>query len=350
MKISDWIQKTNNEKNCRIAIPEQSKIMPLPKTTKRNACSNFFKTYQSCVSQKVYMLNLFNVKVGGFDDGISGPGIVTSDGVVLEDLVSYAGDGCQGFSSNVKTIQGKGICMAAKWGGHNYGHWLLTSVPKLALCIKEGVEFDYIIHNSCQLQCVKQSFELAGLKQNVIELRTNPHLLCENLTMPSFIGHFVNPNKTAVELVRGLFSKYLCSSVGKKILLKRTHYRCIINFNEVEDFLKKRGFEVIQPETLTFFEQIQLFSKCDVVIGNGSGLTNTVFCNRGTKVLDFDSPTWIDLFHWYHAIENDLDFYQITGDPLLPPDSPILAYSGNGGKNFMINMNELKEILEIMGV
>jgi hypothetical protein len=354
MKISEWIKKDNNTICCKVVIPEQSVIMPLPKTTRRNACSEFFKYYQNCFSQKVYMLNLFNARVGGADDGISGPGIITCDDVILEDLVPYAGDGCQGFSSKIRIMDGKGICMAQKWGGHNYGHWLFTSVPKLALCLKEGIEFDYIIHNAFCMSCIKQSFELIGIKKEVVELRLFPHLLCKNLTIPSFIGNFVNPNRTAVHLIRWLFSKYLCPSAGKRILLKRLHSRRIINCNEVEQILIKKGFEIIRPENLTFLEQIQLFSKADIIVGNGSGLTNTVFCNKGTKVLDFDSPTFLDLFHWYHANSNDLDFYQITGDPLLPIPPPATDlgsyYKCNGSKDFMININELNEILNIMGI
>ncbi|MEI7425270.1 MAG: glycosyltransferase family 61 protein, partial [Candidatus Staskawiczbacteria bacterium] len=182
----------------------------------------------------------------------------------------------------------------------------------------------------------------------VIELRLFPHLFCKNLTMPSFIGNFVSPNRTAVSLIRWLFLKYLCPSEGKKIYLKRTNYRIITNENEVWEILSRKGFELVQPEKLTFLEQIQLFSKCDVVIGNGSGLSNTVFCNKGTKVLNFDSPTWLDIFHWYHAESNDLDYYQMTGIPFNP--TAVINPQTDGCKSFIINIDELKEMLNIMGI
>ncbi|MBD1921548.1 glycosyltransferase family 61 protein [Microcoleus sp. FACHB-831] len=52
------------------------------------------------------------------------------------------------------------------------------------------------------------------------------------------------------------------------------------------NFLKKFGFEQVTLESLSVSDQAALFSSAQVVIApHGAGLSNVVFCNRGTKVI-----------------------------------------------------------------
>lgn len=60
------------------------------------------------------------------------------------------------------------------------------------------------------------------------------------------------------------------------------------NFNEEEvlDVISEYGFERVCPETMTFEEQIALFSNADWIIGgSGAAFSNLLFCKPGCKVL-----------------------------------------------------------------
>ena len=50
-------------------------------------------------------------------------------------------------------------------------------------------------------------------------------------------------------------------------------------------WLKSRGFEIVQPELLSFPEQVELFRSASCVLGeHGSGMHAAVFANPGTIV------------------------------------------------------------------
>jgi capsular polysaccharide biosynthesis protein len=61
--------------------------------------------------------------------------------------------------------------------------------------------------------------------------------------------------------------------------------RSIINHEEVEAFVRSRGYEIVDPGTLPLREQIALFRGAIVVLGPlGAGLTNTLFMPPGSRV------------------------------------------------------------------
>lgn len=74
------------------------------------------------------------------------------------------------------------------------------------------------------------------------------------------------------------------------------HYRALQNEDELLDGVRRLGIHVIEPEYLTFAEQISLFAQARVVVGlGGAGMFNTVFCEEGTRVVSIESSnTWIE--------------------------------------------------------
>jgi hypothetical protein len=61
--------------------------------------------------------------------------------------------------------------------------------------------------------------------------------------------------------------------------------------------LRDLGFLIIEPEALSAREQIEVFSRAEMVVGpSGAGMFNTVFCAPGTRVIDIESEP-----HWIHA-------------------------------------------------
>lgn len=63
--------------------------------------------------------------------------------------------------------------------------------------------------------------------------------------------------------------------------------RRVTNENEVERLLGGYGFETCVAESLTFRDQVELFSQASVVVStHGAGLTNSLFSPPGTTVVD----------------------------------------------------------------
>lgn len=74
-----------------------------------------------------------------------------------------------------------------------------------------------------------------------------------------------------------------------KILIKRPNnvFRQLSNRTQMEQFLQRRGFVTVSPETMSLVDQIDLFRHAELVIGeSGAALTSLVFCEPGTSVLE----------------------------------------------------------------
>ncbi len=57
--------------------------------------------------------------------------------------------------------------------------------------------------------------------------------------------------------------------------------------------MRPHGFEVVQPEQLTFAEQVQTYHAADIIVGSASSaLINCIFCRPGAQVvaLAHESP------------------------------------------------------------
>jgi capsular polysaccharide biosynthesis protein len=53
---------------------------------------------------------------------------------------------------------------------------------------------------------------------------------------------------------------------------------------------ERLNFEIHEPETMTFADQIKLFRESSVVVGlGGAALFNVVFCKPGTTVVSIES-------------------------------------------------------------
>jgi capsular polysaccharide biosynthesis protein len=62
------------------------------------------------------------------------------------------------------------------------------------------------------------------------------------------------------------------------------------NEAELAAMFESVGFETVEPESLSFEEQITWFSGAEqVVFLGGSGIYNTVFCAPGTRVVTIES-------------------------------------------------------------
>jgi hypothetical protein len=75
--------------------------------------------------------------------------------------------------------------------------------------------------------------------------------------------------------------------------------RALANAEEVARVLAARRFVVVDPEALSFAEQVAVFSDADVVVGAmGAAMTNTLFCRPGARVLYLAPEGWLEPFYW----------------------------------------------------
>ena len=74
----------------------------------------------------------------------------------------------------------------------------------------------------------------------------------------------------------------------------------MVNEEEILTLLTQQDFKKVVLSGKSIREQAEIFNEAEVVIGaHGAGFTNLVFCEKGTKVLEFIPPVW-DAMAYFH--------------------------------------------------
>ena len=74
-----------------------------------------------------------------------------------------------------------------------------------------------------------------------------------------------------------------------KVYISRqnSNYRNLINEEDIIHKLKSMDFVIIDTSNMSIFEQIEIFSSANIIVGpTGSALTNIIFCMKGTKIIE----------------------------------------------------------------
>lgn len=192
----------------------------------------------------------------------------------------------------------------------NYAHWLTEVLPRINLFsdIREYDSTSIVVDEKLHKNILESLFLLAGEDRKIVFLGTGRGIAVRNalVVSPSSYTPFGNRglnSKNPSILNSSIFcstSIALCVNKIKnkiknndsaikyppKIYLKRTlRARGLINAKEVEKELTSRGYVAIEPDSLSFSEQVALFNSVTHCIApTGAGLANGIFCKPGTKV------------------------------------------------------------------
>lgn len=96
--------------------------------------------------------------------------------------------------------------------------------------------------------------------------------------------------------------------------------------------MKKNEFEIVDLESFSVKQQAELLSQAKIIISpHGSGLSNLVFCQPNTKVVEIFAPNYVYPCYWLVSNLVDLDYHYIIGETIgsfhfhsfLYPDSRL---------------------------
>lgn len=187
----------------------------------------------------------------------------------------------------------------------NYAHWMTEVLPRIALFCGDK-RFDnvpIVVNSDLHKNIMESLFEIAGPNREILTLPIGRAITAEKLYVTSVTGYVpFEPrykNRTQRPTIRGQFSPYALGQVRAKLRTRRfnikarwhsriyirrnSRIRRLTNNNKLEKLLTSRGFEIIEPERLSFQQQATLFMHADVVVGaTGAALANTILCRPGT--------------------------------------------------------------------
>ena len=231
-------------------------------------------------------------------------------------------------------------CLAtiAAPGYTGYYHWLVECLPRLKLLEEEIEKVDYLIVPYNLKKFHLDTLSLLGFQENrLIRMKDGIHLKCEKLFVPTIQG----PRKWSADFLRQSFlPKYVVKPYRLLYISRKDAlYRKAVNENEVEDYLKGIGFEIIQMSHMSFLDQVKICAEARIIVApHGAGLTNTVFC-QNAKILEIFSPNYINICFSLIANFVGNEYYYLLG-----ADAP--GYSPPAWRDYTIDMGSLKETVE----
>lgn len=233
-----------------------------------------------------------------------------------------------------------------KAGKNNYGHLLIEMLPKIELLLKSNPEKTNLICPTLPRPIEAIFIEvLDEIYPNkfLIHRMTSPLLQVKKLIIPGPVStHNMQKSALVSEFADKVASHSCATSGSRKVYVSRAQEknRKLVNERMLELRLSKMGFEIINPQNYSFFDQVKIFSSASLVVGPiGAALSNTIFCSPRTKVVMI-TPGMFDMFFYDIACLRNLDFSWIFTDDLKLPEIADLH------KDWTVDVNYVTSIIE----
>ena len=249
-----------------------------------------------------------------------------------------------------KMLSGRPITLSRKnkyllitdaWSAGHY-HWFTEVVPKLLLIEAQAREFVLLLPDTPYVRTIGiESIKLLGvLFADVQWMEDSAFYEVPDLY---YISRIAAPGQVNDSLMQEINLRL----VTKELRAKRRFYvsrsdakiRKVLNEEELEPVLTNHGYEIIRPEGRSLAQQINLFSKCDSLLGiHGAGLTNCLFMPPGGTVIELlkREPNH---GYWHLASSLGHQYFYLHGTP----DSE-LSLIGKGC-NLTVSPTELDRLL-----
>jgi capsular polysaccharide biosynthesis protein len=205
-----------------------------------------------------------------------------------------------------ETIYGSAILLSTR-ADINWFHWLIETLPKLFIAdssIDPGVP---LLISSRIPPSAKEALALVS-KRRVIEFEPAKGAKVDELYVispvifnPDTLHMWLskNSNKVDLEAIKALRTAVLEKVLpaeehviypDKLFVSRRTGARGVVNSLSIRRMLTRRGFVSIEPETLSFTDQVLAFNKARIIVMvGGASMANLIFCRNGAKVIFLSS-------------------------------------------------------------
>lgn len=283
-------------------------------------------SYQSCLLSPYDHYHFPEVFVAQVSSGLIYGGtnlILANGGVICHDLYDFERD----YTS--EELQGRNLIdpkrCRIRWLLHddtpeclpvaatfvdacalNYAHWLTEVLPRIAaFCAQEQFkDIPIVVNNGLHKNIMQSLFLVAGPERKILTLAIGRAIHVEELYLTSVAGYvpFGRRNNKLTHHSHGLFNprafELICNQIvsfaeklpeqawPEKIYLRRNSgTRKVANSTVLEELLVAHGYIIVEPEKLSFLEQVQLVRNSKKIISpTGAALANAIFCKPGACV------------------------------------------------------------------
>lgn len=316
--------------------------------------------------------------------------IITPENYLLGDLSRFYPwylPGCQNHALQRHSISDRhelppvtslngNVAVLSSLSGNVYYHWMIDVLPRIGILQRSSWDLEHIdwfVVNSLRHSFQKETLQALGIPlEKVVESDRSSHIKASTLIVPSFPGHLDWVSQGTIEFLRHTFLP-LPSSVpqsaserelnrvlssppapneasNKRIYISRAsaRYRKVLNEEAVIAGLEPLGFKVIQLEDYSVAQQAQLFAQADIIISpHGSSLTNLVFCQSNTVVIELFSPHYMRTDYWMISQHLNLQHYYLLCEDFKCYPMRRLMYQTPLTEDLYVDVSKLKTCVQM---
>jgi capsular polysaccharide biosynthesis protein len=223
------------------------------------------------------------------------------------------------FSTDVKKTGGVGAVLVSS-ESQNYYHWLNDVLPRIKLYEQVLEQIDHFcVSSKVPAKFLDILADFGIPKNKLLFVNEKEKIYFDHLYVSSLPGSEGRSPQWAVEYIREkLIKKNNPVQAAKKIYFRRppNAERKILNEDAIIAVLQKNGFDIIEPDSLSIYEQVAMLQQTKIVIGaHGAALANLLFSQEGAAVIEFFTPDYFrtDCYYTLSAILK-LNYWYIAGD------------------------------------
>lgn len=243
-------------------------------------------------------------------------------------------------------IEGTVVVLTTPEAQGNYWHWTVELLPKIAFL--EAIEVSKEEVTAFVVNISGARYERETLEEflprgsKIIPSTKRLHLSADRLITFSTAPHRHDFHPRAISWLHSMRPQ--CHVRKMRIYLTRgaAQKRRLGNEQELTSALGEFGFQLCDPSRMSVREQREVFSQAALVVGcHGAGLTNLVWCERGTAVVEIHAPAQPELFYWRVC-----EILGLSYDPVFGTQRKGRRASRSSDDDFLVNVEQIRSLVQ----
>lgn len=231
-------------------------------------------------------------------------GSIETETIWIKNHLEQCGDYRSKWSAFPRRQSGRFFNLSLFWW-QNYYHWICDVLTRLQRVLPRLGEVQIILPPGLTAW-QKRSLELAGLPLNrCLSYSGKRPWKVESLVYASPVAmtgdHDAKLLLSLRDAIRQRLGDAPVEAGWRKLYLTRKNApsRSLTNEEELLPLLKEHHFQVVDCGTLSFDEQVRLFSEAQCVVGpHGAAFTNILWSPPGLKVFEIFEPESVRRCYW----------------------------------------------------
>jgi capsular polysaccharide biosynthesis protein len=228
-----------------------------------------------------------------------------------------------------RDVRGRLLNLTTRGTSTNYYHFLFDALPRYGIfreCLPDTSVDAVLVPHATRYQ--RQLLAMLDLDAVLLQPARGRAWRGDRLLVPSTPNNELAAPAWVVDWLRQTFRPRSVGRQDRRLYITRgdrPNTRRFVREAALWPELERRGFERVDPGTLSVQEQIDLFHGADVIVGpHGAGLTNLVFCQPGARILELFAADYVHLGLWNitHSIEG-VTYRYLVAPGGAKPGSPM---------------------------